>query len=262
MTEENENDNYNLREKNNCLNCSNPNLTQFSTESIKSNEADLEDSIINKTIHTNINKDGILESVIEIEKSIMKTKQDENEEDLRDVKFKVDTFNDNNQLSMDDVQDDYKYNITFGLDSLSFETINQVNLRENFINDKISKLLFRYFDTFSYELFDEKYYNDYLYSLVEEKIKNETNFTVISSSEEEIDNLRRMGNLDNTYYGMKKIINEKDLYNYNLLGLKMQKQIFNEIDPSTGICTSYFIMIFGNIKYLFSLYRYSISIKS
>ena len=245
-----ENINYNLREKNNCSNCSNPNLTQFSTESIKSDAVDLENSIINKTIYTNINKDGILESVIEIEKSIMKTVQDENEEDLRDIQFKEDTFNDDNQLSMDDVKDDYKYNITFGLDSLSFETINQVNLRENFINHKISKILFRYFDTFSYELFDENYYNNYLYSLVEEKIKNETNFnnTVISSSEEEIDNLRRMGNLDNTYYGMKKIINEKDLYNYNLLGLKMQKQIFNEIDPSTGIITSYFIMIFGNVN--------------
>jgi hypothetical protein len=47
---------------------------------------------------------------------------------------------------------------------------------------------------------------------------------------------------------MKNIINEKDLYNYNLLGLKMKKQTFNELNPSTGIMTTYFIMIFGNVN--------------
>ena len=47
---------------------------------------------------------------------------------------------------------------------------------------------------------------------------------------------------------MNKLINEKDLYNYNFLGLKMQKKIFNELDPFTGKITSYFNLIFGNIN--------------
>ena len=38
----------------------------------------------------------------------------------------------------------------------------------------------------------------------------------------------------------------RDLYNYNLLGLKIKKQIFNEINPKTGSISTYFVMIFGN----------------
>ena len=47
---------------------------------------------------------------------------------------------------------------------------------------------------------------------------------------------------------MKKIINVKDLYNYNMLGLKMQKQIINELDPRTGKSSSYFIITFGGVN--------------
>ena len=177
----------------------------------------------------------------------METQENENGDDLRDIQFMQETFNENNQLSSEDVKDDFKYNISFGLDGLYFDTINQVNLTENFSNIIISKTLFEYFDNFTYELFNEEYYNQYLYSLIEEKLTKENNISY-SSSNEETDNLRRNDNLDSTYYGMKNIINEKDLYNYNLLGLIMQKQIYNELDQSTGISTSYFIMTFGNIN--------------
>jgi cephalosporin hydroxylase len=91
-------------------------------------------------------------------------------------------------------------------------------------------------------------------SLLTEKIIKENNLKnddfIINSVEENIDNqtLRRMENLDYTYYGMKKLTNVKDLFNYNLLGLKMQKQILNEINPSTGTSISYFILTFGLIN--------------
>jgi len=44
---------------------------------------------------------------------------------------------------------------------------------------------------------------------------------------------------------MRKIKYEKYLYKYNLIGLKMEKQIYTEIDPSTGIVNSYFVTTFG-----------------
>ena len=116
-----------------------------------------------------------------------------------------------------------------------------------FVNYIISQTLFEYYDNFTYELFDEVYYNEYLYSLIDEKLSKENNISY-SSSNEEINDLRRNENADITYYGMKNIINEKDIYNYNLLGLKMKKQTFNELNPSTGIMTTYFIMIFGNVN--------------
>ena len=56
--------------------------------------------------------------------------------------------------------------------------------------------------------------------------------------------LRRIS--EKTYYGMKNTINKRDLYNYNLLGLVMKNQIFNELDPSTGISNSYLEITFGN----------------
>ena len=40
---------------------------------------------------------------------------------------------------------------------------------------------------------------------------------------------------------MTKTVNRRDLYNYNLIGLIMQSQIFNELNPSTGITQSYLI---------------------
>ena len=47
---------------------------------------------------------------------------------------------------------------------------------------------------------------------------------------------------------MKKITNVNDLYNYNMLGLKMQKQITNELDPKTGKSSTYYIMTFGEVN--------------
>ena len=58
--------------------------------------------------------------------------------------------------------------------------------------------------------------------------------------------LRR--NSESTYYGMKKVVNKKDLYDYNIIGMIMKNQIFNELDPSTGISDSYSVMTFGNIN--------------
>ena len=53
-------------------------------------------------------------------------------------------------------------------------------------------------------------------------------------------------NGENTYYGMKKITQVKQLYKYNLIGLKMEKQLYIENDPSTGIVSLYTVSIFGN----------------
>lgn len=79
------------------------------------------------------------------------------------------------------------------------------------------------------QAYNESLFNEYMDSLLTEKIIEENNVKnddfIINSVEENIDNqtLRRTENLDSTYYGMKRLTNVKDLYNYNLLGLKMQK---------------------------------------
>ena len=50
----------------------------------------------------------------------------------------------------------------------------------------------------------------------------------------------------NEYYGMKKTTYTKQIYKYNLIGLRMEKQILTEINPSNGIISSYAVIIFGN----------------
>ena len=251
---EEENVNCDLREKNDCTDCSSPNLTQFSTGNVKSDEVNLDNSQINKTMHTTINKDGILESAVEIERLIMNDDKDANVEDLNDLNSKGEIYNEDNQLSMSDAnKGQSNNNISFGLDTIFIDSINQANLTRYFTNDKISKILFRYFDTFTYELFNETFYDEYIFSSIEDKIikENDPDNNIVSVPAEEVNeenNIRRMEGSGNTYYGMKNTVNEKDLYKYNLLGLKMQKKIYNEMIPSTGITESYFVMTFGNIN--------------
>ena len=221
--------NYDLREKNNCTNCQNINLTEFSMENIENKEVNLKNSILNKTIYTSINNEGILESVTEIETALITNEKEEEE-----------------------IIEDYKSNITFDIDEMYFETISQLNLSDYFIDENLNKILYDYFDKFSYILFNETYYNEYLQETIKENILNKNNSKndeiITEVTEINENNLRKTSITSNTYYGMSKLINEKDLYNYNFLGLKMQKKIFNELDPFTGKITSYFNLIFGNIN--------------
>ena len=218
--------NYNLREKNNISNCKNINLTEFSMENIENNEVNLKNSLLNKTVYTTINNEGILESVTEIEIALLINEKEEEKEKIIE---------------------DYKTNITFDIEEMYFRTISQLNLTDYFIDENLNKILYDYFDKYFYVLFNETYYSEY----IKENILNENNLTNDKSttevSESNEDNLRRTSATSNTYYGMNKIINERDLYSHNFLGLKMQKKIINELDPFTGEISSYFILIFGNI---------------
>ena len=45
---------------------------------------------------------------------------------------------------------------------------------------------------------------------------------------------------------MKKATYSKQIYKYNLIGIRMEKQILTEINPSNGITSSYAVLIFGN----------------
>ena len=244
--------NIDLREKNNCSNCTGNNLTEFSSELVGSDKANLENSILNKTIYTKINENGILESVTENEISILNNEKMLSE-DLTDSMNKAKIFDENNLIEKEDIQEEEnKENINIGIEGMNVTVTKYLNLIDNFSKNEILKALYEYFDSFEYKVFDEDYYNKYIISLIEDKIKNEYNstynFTIENVESDEIERIRRLDIEKNTYYGMKKMINVRDLYNYNLLGLKMQQQLYNEIDPKTGLSKSYFIMTFGNIN--------------
>ena len=80
-------------------------------------------------------------------------------------------------------------------------------------NIKISKTLFKHFDKFSYELFNETYYYEYLNSLIEQKLieENYMNNSIISTEEINKYNIRRADKLDNTYYECLVLTTTKEI---------------------------------------------------
>ena len=68
----------------NCSNCSEENLYEVSINNIKTEEIDISESTVNKTVLRTINNEGLLESIIETENLILKQEYDNNNEDLDD----------------------------------------------------------------------------------------------------------------------------------------------------------------------------------
>ena len=226
---------YDLREKSNNSNITN--LTEFSMENIANEEVNLENSELNKTIYTSINKDGFLESVTNLEKVIILNQENKEQEEY-----------------IDDIINNNTSNIDFGIKSMSFEINNELDFKGNLTNKSIVTSLLNIFENTTYELFNDTYYNEYISLFVKEKIikeNNSSNESRFLESNEEIKeyNIRRTSSESDMYYGINKLVNEKDLYSYNFLGLKMQKKIINELDPSTGKSLTYFNLMFGNINH-------------
>ena len=112
----------------NCSNCSEENLYEVSINNIKTEEIDISESTVNKTVLRTINNEGLLESIIETENLIIKQEYDNNNEDLDDS-------NDEN-ISEED-SDNNIYNISFDIGSFSIDTINKINLKEKTSYDKL-----------------------------------------------------------------------------------------------------------------------------
>ena len=132
--------------------------------------------------------------------------------------FNNDDKNNGKKEGINDTQS--KTNVSFNIGSFIIIGTHIINCSNYFTDESLNKLLYKYFDEFTYELY----------------VKEENN------------NIEEERNLEENdeYYGMKKIKSIKYLYKYNLIGLKMEKQICTVIEPSTGIVNSYFVITFGN----------------
>jgi len=226
------NENSKIVDDNITLNYSN--LTQYSIKNVESDEAKMEGSIKNITIYSIIDKNGILELVEQNSFSSMITQDYDNYEEIEyanNLKQKI--YDKDNQLSMDDINETKKEEelnenkrIQFNISSIEIINSIIINRSDYFENKTLNNKLYEYFDSFEYKLYNNSYNN------ISEKILN--NETIEERNLEE----------DESYYGFKKITYMKSLYNYNFLGLKMEKKIFTEINPKKGTTSSYFITIF------------------
>ena len=195
-------------------------LSHHSLKTIESDEIKMEDSYTNTSIYSYVDNEGILEYVEkESLSSMVSPDNEDNEESIEDLKI--------NQN-----EEELKQNnkINFNISIILIINSMRINRTDYFKNESLNQKLYDYFDSFIY--------NEY-------NINNNDNNTNSSSKEKYIQNNRNLEE-DEEYYGMRKTIYPKDIYNYNLLGLKMKKQILSEMNPAKGITNSYFVMEFGN----------------
>ena len=144
------------------------------------------------------------------------------------------------------------------------ENINNIVLYDCFNNDYFNKHAYRYFDEFIYTLYNKSNSSDShlrLLQIKESFIKgnniNSEDIDVEYLSEENVKLIKKQAKLRNldekNFYGLKNFATQKELYKYDLLGLKMEGIIVSEIETSTGIAKNYFRMIFGFINVKFTL---------
>ena len=235
--------NYDLREANKLKESSNnSNLTEFSVKSIECDEARMEGGMTNTTTFSIINKDGILESIVEKTISLMKMnnkeeneeeEEDENDDDTQMLMSEV--YNEDNEITLDDIKNEKSVNnnFSFGINNITTLSSHIINCTDNFTNEKINQKLYKYFDSFDYIEYNKSDEEKELSRILEE---NNLENKYKSRRLEE----------DNSYYGIKKFLYVKQLYKYNLIGMKMESQIFVENNPSNGKTNSYQVIIFGN----------------
>ena len=213
------------------------NLTQFSIKGIKNDDATIEGSQVNTTSYILIDNNGLLESVEEITTISMNPIEDDENDDEKIILYNEIYNNNNNQISLGDVQkseedeiEDKNNDVKFNITEIYIINRHIINCSEQISKEKIYHQIYRYFDNFSYELYNM--------SQVNENING--NFTN--------DKIRNLENEDegNSYYGIKSITTAKELYKYNLIGLKMRGNVVTEFQPSTGISKTYFDIIFGS----------------
>lgn len=113
----------------------------------------------NTTIFSIINKDGILESIVEKTISLMKmNKKEENEEEEEEEdEYDDDTqmlmsevYNEDNEITLDDIKNEKSVNnnFSFGINNITTISSNIINCTDNFTNEKINQKLYKYFDSF------------------------------------------------------------------------------------------------------------------
>ena len=223
------------------------NLTEYSIKSIENEELKIEGGLVNTTIYSIIDDEGYLESVFEKSTLVMKSpEEDDKDDDKLDEETEAlynQIYNNDNQITLEHVKENQsesvqKNNISFGLTYIYTNSSNVINCTDHFINEEINEKLFGYFDSFTYELYNDTInktdISNNFYSYQSDDLNNKNRYL----SEEEGNSVE--------YYGMKKITYMKPLYKYNLIGMKMEGQMYSEINPATGKMSVYSIINFGN----------------
>ena len=230
----------------------NQNLTRFSQQSVESDLVKLEGSSKQSSVYTTIDEKGLIQSIQQIEETEM---SNEDNSYLEEQEINNQIYNEDNQIPLkkiEEISSNDKPDIKFNISKLGIKSINQINLTEYFINENLTQNLYNYFDNFDYKLENQENLT-YLRMLeIKDEFIKSNNLIELSPESENKDsndiNVEKRRKLENikSYYGIKKLIHKRELFNHNLIGLKLKGDIYSEIDPSLGTTNVYLISQFGN----------------
>lgn len=235
------------------------NLTHYSNQPLESDEISFKDSELNTIIYSNIDEKGILYFIEEIQTTVLNQpdkEKNEEEEKRREDELRKEVYNSNNQISMEDIDNDININnnLTFNISKFTMESINNISLVSKYDNEKLKREIYNYFDKFEY----------FLHKGINTTNKNRRLFDINDTRDEKTqeyekslleykDNLRKKRKLENSdgFYKLKTFNYSKPLFNYCLLGLRLEGSVVCEIEVSTGVVSNYFNFLYAkkNIKF-------------
>ena len=207
-----------------------------------------EGSALNSSVTFIVNeKSGKIKSINQIEELIL-SNQTESEPSEDDP-----VYDDNNEIKISDIRENMTTK-TPDIELSTFSVNKTKNINCSYINDDyIFRKLNRYFDSFYYSKFDENKNNDInlrLLTIKENFIRrnklneNDVNIELISNSKKR----KSSENKNIKYCGLNNFITSKEIYEYNLMGIKMNEKAFAEIEPSTGKLKKFVDITFGKMK--------------
>ena len=236
------------------------NITHMSYQSLENQEISLKGSELNTIIYSNINKNGILFMVKEIQTAVMNQPDnlDNDEEALKkEENLRKEIYNSDNQISMDDLDLDEKINsgLSFNLSQITMESINDISLIGTYDNEKLKRELYNYLDNFEYILYNKSNDTDNNLRILEDENDENENISEQKENIQLIKKYLKKRKLENNgeYYGMKKFTYEKEFFDYNLLGLVLRGTAVCELEPSTGVVNNYFTLKMSFLKKKFQL---------
>ena len=238
-------------------------ITLLSLQNFQTDKGKLLGSLNNKTVHTNITSDGLVNSIQQVDNAVL---TNETRDKIADEYIYKEVYDENSLFQKDDyefedIEDTEPPNNTLGLTGMDLDSINSIELLSDLMDE--NGTLIEYFSSIEYIEFNESAYEDHLLTQMGGEFLehlNATNYTVmdiqveereiIKTANESSNTLRNLGdNWDSSYYGQKKISNVKSIFDKSFLGLSMKKYTETINYPHNGKIYVETVFSLGALKY-------------
>ena len=226
-------------------------ITELLLNNINNEYATMEGGTTNTTRTFYINEDK--GNLVKIEENSILFLDNKKDEDEMEDSIKFDNANDNNNLlkNNDIIKNQTKNsnNKKYIKPDFILNTTKNVNILDPVNEPNIFRKLSNHFNSFKYSEFN----NQNLRLLF---IKNESsdglNIEIVNPKIRKTENYM----IENKYYGMDKVIDQREITSEDIMGIKMKQWVASELDPSTGIVRSYVIINLGNYNYKVNFPQY------